>query len=86
MLGLEGPAFGQSFAAVHSWPPGAAYCRAMDRPIILLLLVLALPPASAQDRRNVFDDPFQQLTHGQAGCPMPAGPLLTRDEAIAEAH
>ena len=86
MLGLEGPAFGQSFAAVHSWPPGAAYCRAMDRPIILLLLVLALPPASAQDRRNVFDDPFQQLTHGLAGCPVPAGPLLTRDEAIAEAH
>jgi hypothetical protein len=58
----------------------------MDRPVILLLLVLALPPASAQDRGNVFDDPFQRLTHGLAGCPVPAGPLLTHDESIAEAH
>lgn len=58
----------------------------MDRPVTLLLLALALSSASAQDRSNVFDDPFQQLTHGLAGCPVPAGPLITRDEAISEAH
>lgn len=37
-------------------------------------------------RRNVFDDPFVQLTRGLAGCPVPAGPLLTEAEARAQAH
>jgi osmotically-inducible protein OsmY len=57
----------------------------MDRPVFVLLLALALPVA-AQDRTNVFDDPFVQLTHGLPSCPVPTGPLLTRDEANAEAH
>jgi len=57
----------------------------MVRPAVLLLLVLAAP-AEAQDRRNIFDDPFVQLTHGLPGCPTPEGPLLTQDEANAEAH
>lgn len=57
----------------------------MDRSIVVLLLVLTQAVA-AQERSNVFDDPFQQLTHGLPDCPVPAGPLLTRDEAKAEAH
>jgi len=42
--------------------------------------------AAAQQRSNVFGDPFVALTHGLADCPVPAGPLLTREEAIAAAH
>lgn len=57
----------------------------MGQHAFMLLLALALP-AQAQDRSNVFDDPFTQLTHGLPGCTVPAGPLLTREEAVAEAH
>ena len=57
----------------------------MYRSACLLTLAMALP-ALAQDRRNVFDDPFVQLTHGLPGCPVPEGPRLTQDEANAEAH
>jgi hypothetical protein len=42
--------------------------------------------ASAGERRNRFDDPFLQATHGLAGCPVPEGPLLTEAEMQHEAH
>jgi len=58
---------------------------AMVRPALLMMLALALPVA-AQERRNVFDDPFVQLTHGLPACSVPEGPMLTQDEANAEAH
>ncbi|HJV68932.1 BON domain-containing protein [Ideonella sp.] len=47
-----------------------------------------LPVAAAADesRRNVFDDPFVQLTRGLGACPVPVGPLLTEAEARAQAH
>jgi len=57
------------------------------KPALLALLGCALVlPAAAQERSNVFGDPFVQLTKGLPGCPVPAGPLLTRDEANAQAH
>ena len=45
-----------------------------------------LPSAQAQERTNHFNDPFLQLTHGIADCPVPEGPLLTEAEARAQAH
>jgi hypothetical protein len=44
--------------------------------------------SSAQQpaRSNAFDDPFGQATNGMPGCPVPAGPLFTREEAAREGH
>ncbi|MFO1340918.1 MAG: BON domain-containing protein [Burkholderiaceae bacterium] len=46
----------------------------------------AATDAADEPRRNVFDDPFVQLTHGLPACPVPPGPLLTEAEARAQAH
>jgi len=47
-------------------------------------------PASAASaagaRRNWFDDPFVQATHGLPGCPVPEPPLLTEAEMQHETH
>jgi BON domain-containing protein len=54
---------------------------------LLLLAGLAhSQPALPQERRNWFDDPFFQVSAGLPACPVPMGPLLTRDEQRAEAH
>lgn len=54
---------------------------------IFLLLGLSLSSALADEpRRNVFQDPFVQLTRGLPACPVPEGPLLTEAEARAQAH
>ena len=42
-------------------------------------------PAAAE-RRNWFDDPFVQATHGLPGCPVPDPPLLTAAEMQHETH
>jgi hypothetical protein len=52
---------------------------------VLSLLLLALP-AAAQERRNVFDDPFLQVTSALPGCPVPRPPGSTEEEARKEAH
>ena len=52
----------------------------------------AQPAASAAaasapaERRNWFDDPFIQATHGLPGCPVPDAPLLTEAEMQHETH
>ena len=38
------------------------------------------------ERRNWFDDPFLQATHGLSGCPVPDAPLLTEAEMQHETH
>jgi hypothetical protein len=38
------------------------------------------------ERRNWFDDPFVQATHGLPGCPVPEAPLLTEAEMQHETH
>ena len=43
-------------------------------------------PTLADERKNWFDDPFVQLTHGIADCPVPEGPLLTLAESRTEGH
>jgi len=42
--------------------------------------------SASAERRNWFDDPFIQATHGLPGCPIPDPPLLTEKEMQAEAH
>jgi hypothetical protein len=51
-----------------------------------LAAVSATSTAAAPPRSNVFGDPFIAITHGLPGCPVPAGPLLTHAQAIAESH
>src|SRR6266702_2903585 len=45
--------------------------------------VAASAPA---ERRNWFDDPFVQATHGLPACPVPDPPLLTEAEMQHETH
>lgn len=53
----------------------------------VLLLALALPLlAAAQERRNVFGDPFLQVTAALPGCPVPRPPGYTPQEVRQEEH
>jgi hypothetical protein len=62
-----------------SRPAGAA--------LLLLLAGVAHAQApSAEEMRNWFDDPFFPVSSGRADCPVPLGPMLTRDEQRREAH
>ena len=59
-------------------------------PVVAALFLLA-GAALAQsgdrgERRNWFDDPFFPVSSGLAACPVPLGPLLTREEQRREAH
>ena len=63
--------------------------------VLLAILVLTAAVAHAQasaaasapaERRNWFDDPFVQATHGLPGCPIPDPPLLTEPEMQHETH
>ena len=42
--------------------------------------------AAADERGNYFNDPFVQVTHGVADCPVPEGPMITKAQMRAEAH
>ncbi len=52
----------------------------------LVLAALAAVPASAEERKNYYDDPFVQVTRGLPGCPVPEGPLMTESEARMQFH
>lgn len=56
-------------------------CRAAIA--LCLLLPLAV---SAQERRNVFNDPFLQVTSALPGCPQPRPPGYTPEEVTKEEH
>lgn len=61
--------------------------RSPDLFVVVALLAPSLASAAdGEPRRNVFNDPFQQLTRGLANCPVPPGPLLTEADAKAQAH
>jgi hypothetical protein len=45
-----------------------------------------LPPHQNDTPRNWFNDPFFQVAHGIATCPVPAGPLLTDAERHVQSH
>ncbi|MBW8735554.1 MAG: BON domain-containing protein [Asticcacaulis sp.] len=42
--------------------------------------------SAPSERRNWFDDPFIQATHGLPGCPIPDAPLLTEAQMQHETH
>ncbi|HEV8501828.1 MAG TPA: BON domain-containing protein [Casimicrobiaceae bacterium] len=42
--------------------------------------------AAAPARANYFNDPFLQVTGAIKDCPVPEGPLVTREEMQIEAH
>jgi hypothetical protein len=52
----------------------------------LLLTLAAAGAASAQERRNAFDDPFLPVTSAIPRCPVPRGPGFTEVEVRKEAH
>jgi hypothetical protein len=58
--------------------------------LVALQVTAALAQAQAAsapaERRNWFDDPFVQATHGLPGCPIPDPPLLTEAEMQHETH
>lgn len=56
------------------------------RDLLLLGLLLAGAAAAEEPRRNVFDDPFVQVTAALPGCPAPRPPGFTADEVRQEAH
>lgn len=57
--------------------------RATLGAVVALGLATAAP---ADERRNVFDDPFVAVTAGLPGCPVPEGPGYTEAEAREAAH
>ena len=62
-------------------------CTPVLRAAALVAAVLGAGPAMGQEpRTNAFGDPFGPVTRGHAGCPEPAGPLFTREEARRETH
>ena len=58
----------------------------MRRTAALMLLSLAALAALAQQRRNVFEDPFLPVTAALPGCPVPRGPGYSEEEVRQEAH
>jgi hypothetical protein len=54
---------------------------------VLLAAAMASPGAShAQERRNVFQDPFEAVTSALPGCPEPQPPAMTEQELRDAAH
>lgn len=68
--------------ATSNVPDGFARAAAS----LLLAVLVASEPAAADERANYFNDPFVQVTHGLADCPVPEGPLITKAQMSAEAH
>ncbi|MDP3760106.1 MAG: BON domain-containing protein [Ramlibacter sp.] len=60
----------------------------MKRTIFVLLAgsLFALGAARAQERSNLFGDPFEQVTSAVPNCPVPQPPGVTKDEMAALAH
>jgi hypothetical protein len=58
----------------------------MNRAVIAAICSLGLWSAHAQERKNLFDDPFVQVTSAVPGCPVPEGPGVTQAELPALAH
>jgi hypothetical protein len=67
-------------------PRSAALLGALQLAAILAHAQASTPAAAPADRRNWFDDPFVQATHGLPGCPAPDPPLLTEAEMQHETH
>jgi hypothetical protein len=58
----------------------------MKRTLVLACCALAAGIAHAQERKNYFNDPFEQVTSGIPNCPVPQAPGVTQSELPALAH
>ena len=58
----------------------------LRRGVLALGAALAGGACMPQERANFFNDPFEQATSGIASCPVPQGPLITRQEMLAQTH
>lgn len=54
--------------------------------LLALGAALAAGVCAAPERANFFNDPFEQATSGIKSCPVPQGPLITRQEMLAQTH
>jgi hypothetical protein len=54
--------------------------------LVALAFVAVAHAQTAPERRNFFGDPFFQVSHAVAQCPVPAGPFITEDERRVQAH
>ena len=54
--------------------------------LLVLLGCAAATSAVAEERKNYFNDPFEQVTSGIANCPVPQAPGITQSEMPALAH
>ncbi|MBC5782032.1 BON domain-containing protein [Ramlibacter sp. USB13] len=57
-----------------------------SRRLAFLALAVLATAAPAQERRNVFGDPFLQVTSAIPGCPVPRPPGFTEEEIRKEEH
>lgn len=64
--------------------PLVAYAFAVAIGAVPIVSLAQTPPPP--DRTNYFHDPFGPATHGLAGCPVPSGPLLDKDEVKQKEH
>jgi hypothetical protein len=53
---------------------------------IVLVVICCAASAAGEERKNWFDDPFAQATHGLQRCPVPDGPVMTEQEMRTESH
>lgn len=54
--------------------------------VLMLLWLVGSVPAQAEERRNWHNDPFFSISRDIPDCPMPAGPFVTAEQALAEQH
>lgn len=70
------------------YPSYRSLCALLGGPAMALCAagVAAQVPADGSPRTNAFNDPFVQVTHAIAQCPVPEGPLYTEAEVRELAH
>lgn len=64
----------------------AAFAAFRRVPIVLALLLASTQSLQAQERGNLFGDPFLSVTTSMPACPQPLGPAVTQAEVREQAH
>jgi hypothetical protein len=81
---------GKSFAflpGLHHFPLEEGVMMLIQLSTLLVLLVLVPHTAtSTPKRQNWYKDPFFQISDAIPECPKPAGPFVTEEQRIADAH
>jgi len=54
--------------------------------VVLACLLAPALPSQAQERGNLFGDPFLPVTSGMPTCPLPLGPAVTQADVREQAH